>query len=73
MPRPRRQFDYDHDEPLSLAEELADEADRGVLGESQDRYEKIKQGEVHIAELQKLSMGQLIEEARKENVTDVAG
>ena len=73
MPRPRRQFDYDHDEPLSLAEELADEADRGVLGESQDRYEKIKQGEVHIAELQKLTMGQLIEEARKENVTDVAG
>ncbi|MCL4205392.1 MAG: transcription termination factor Rho [Pirellulaceae bacterium] len=73
MPRPRRQFDYDQEEPLSLAEELADEADRGMLGESQDRYEKIKQGEVHIAELQKLTMGQLIEEARKENVTDVAG
>ncbi len=62
-------------EPLSLAEELVEEADRGGPSddESDDRYEKIKQGEVHIAELQKLSMQQLIEEARKENVADVAG
>jgi transcription termination factor Rho len=62
-------------EPLSLAEELVEEADRGGPpdDESQDRYEKIKQGEVHIAELQKLNMQQLIEEARKENVADVAG
>ncbi len=73
MPRPRRTFDYDHEEPLSLAEEIAGEVERGTLGDTQDRYEKIKQGEVHIAELQKLSMGELIEEARKENVTEVAG
>lgn len=73
MPRPRRSFDYDHEEPLSLAEEIADEVERGTLGDPQDRYEKIKQGEVHIAELQKLSMGELIDEARKENVTEVAG
>ena len=59
--------------PLSLAEELAEEADRGKLEEPQDRYEKIKQGEVHIAELQKMSMQELIEEARKDNVTDVSG
>ncbi len=73
MPRPRRTFDYDHEEPLSLAEEIAGEVERGTLGDTQDRYEKVKQGEVHIAELQKLSMGELIEEARKENVTEVAG
>ena len=62
-------------EPLSLAEELVEEADRGgpTDDESHDRYEKIKQGEVHIAELQKLSMQQLIEEARKDNLADVAG
>jgi transcription termination factor Rho len=73
MPKPRR-IDYDDQEPLSLAEEIADEVERGVSkDELQDRYEKIKQGEVHIAELQKMSMGQLIEEARKENVADVAG
>ena len=78
MARSRR-AEYDEQgeerEPLSLAEELVEEADRGgpVDDESQDRYEKIKQGEVHIAELQKLTMQQLIEEARKENVADVAG
>src|SRR5262245_37828813 len=62
----------DESEPLSLAEELAEEADlRGR--DPQERYERIKQGEIHIAELQKMSMAQLIEEARQENVTDVAG
>ena len=74
MPR-TKSIDYDEQEPLSLAEELADEADRKgtTMDESCDRYEKIKQGEVHIAELQKMSMAQLIEAARRENVADVAG
>ncbi len=71
----------DQDEPLSLAEELAEEADRQgkklsetvVRDETNDRYEKIKQGEIHIAELQKMSMQQLIDEARQDNVTEVAG
>jgi len=74
MPRTRT-IDYDEQEPLSLAEELADEADRKgtTMDELCDRYEKIKQGEVHIAELQKMTMAQLIEAARKENVSDVAG
>ena len=72
--------DYDDHEPLSLAEEIASEVDRGgklpngdgapVNG---DKYEKLKQGEIHIAELQKMSMQQLIEEARGENVKDTAG
>ena len=74
MPR-TRSVNYDEREPLSLAEELAEEADRQgtTADELCDRYEKIKQGEVHIAELQKMSMAQLIEEARRENVEDVAG
>ncbi len=59
-------------EPLSLAEEIAEEAERWSV-DTHERYEKIKQGEIHIAELQKMSMAQLIEEARQENVTDVAG
>ena len=62
----------DEQEPLSLAEEIAEERDM-LLCEPQERYEKIKQGEIHIAELQKMSMSQLIDEARKENVKDVAG
>ncbi len=71
MPR-TEPINYDEQEPLSLAEELAEEASRGG-DEPQDRYEKIKQGEVHIAELQKMSMSELIDEARKENVKDVHG
>ncbi len=62
----------DEQEPLSLAEEIAEEGGM-VYCEPQERYEKIKQGEIHIAELQKMSMLQLIEEARKENVNDVLG
>jgi transcription termination factor Rho len=72
--------DYDKTEPLSLAEEIAGEKDRGVRlpapetdGVATDKYEKVKHGEIHIAELQKLSMQQLIEEARAENVKDTAG
>ncbi|MFW6169060.1 MAG: transcription termination factor Rho [Planctomycetota bacterium] len=87
-PRKSAVDDYAHDapsyddagSPLSLAEELADEADRGRRGvaeqksdETDEKYEKIKQGEIHIAELQKLSMSELIEQARDENVADVAG
>ena len=42
--------------------------------DTDDRYEQIKQsGDTHIAELQQMSMGELIEEARKENLTDCAG
>ena len=67
--------DYDDEsEPLSLAEEIADEVDRGIAPEdTNDRYERIKHGEIHIAELQRMSMGDLIEEARKDNVKDVGG
>ena len=75
---PREPLSYDDErEPLSLAEELAAEADaRGkrTKEEIADRYEQIKQlGDTHIAELQRLSMSELIEEARKENLEDYAG
>ena len=69
--------EYDDREPLSLAEEIAAEVDRGgklpSADGATDEYEKLKQGETHIAELQKLSMQELIEEARNENVKDTAG
>ncbi len=58
------------DQPLSLAEELAD----GLDDDTDERYEQIKQsGDTHIAELQAMSMTELIEEARKENLSDYAG
>ena len=62
----------DDRDPLSLAEELAEEADRAG-DDIHEHYERIKQGEIHIAELQKMNMAQLIEEARRENVKDAAG
>ena len=63
-------------EPLSLAEEIAVEAEHGESfgdEETNDRYEQIKKSDIHIAELQKMSMGQLIEEARHENLSDYMG
>jgi transcription termination factor Rho len=61
------------EEPLSLAEEIASEG-KAAREQIHDRYEQIKQsGDTHIAELQKMSMAELIEEARKENLSDYAG
>ncbi len=66
-------YDYDDEEPLSLAEEIAAGAET-LPDDIHDRYEQIKQtGDTHIAELQKMSMADLIEEARKENLSDYAG
>ncbi len=63
------------EEPLSLAEEIAEECDRTgqriTRDDIQERYEQIKQGDIHIAELQRMSMPQLIEQARKENLSEI--
>lgn len=67
---------HDADEPevqLSLAEELAEEAEFDEHDEVHQRYEQIKQGDIHIAELQRMTMPQLIEQARKENIADYMG
>ena len=64
---------YDDEEPLSLAEEIAAGVE-SLPDDIHDRYEQIKQaGDTHVAELQKMSMAELIEEARKDNLTDYAG
>ncbi len=70
-PGARSDFRAGDGEPLSLAEELADEAVHG--DETDDRYEQIKQGDIHIAELQRMTMPQLIEQARKENLAEITG
>jgi len=65
--------EYLRSEPMSLAEEIVEGLDK-IDRDIDERYEKIKQsGDTHIAELQKMSMTELIEEARKENLTDYAG
>jgi transcription termination factor Rho len=69
---PRYDETTDDGEPLSLAEEIADEVEFGP-DEVHQRYEQIKQGDIHIAELQRMSMPQLIDQARKENLADITG
>jgi transcription termination factor Rho len=64
----------EQEEPVSLAEEIAAESRKSRHEPAADRYEQIKQsGDTHIAELQRMSMAELIEEARKDNLTDFAG
>ncbi len=69
LDRERNEYD-DEVDPLSLAEELAEE---GFDPETDAHYESIKQGDIHIAELQKMGMPQLIELARAENLNDIMG
>jgi transcription termination factor Rho len=62
----------DEDDPLSIAEELAKEMDAGK--DIRKNIEQIKQSnDTHIVQLQKMSMAELIEEARRENLTEIAG
>jgi len=77
-PRPpvESMIDDEH-EPMSLAEQLNRAGRRqGSVPEAEleptDDYDKSKPGEIHVAELQKMTMAQLIEEARKENLNDIA-
>jgi len=60
------------DKPLSIAEEIATEVDADDV-EVRERYDLLKQNDTKIAELQKLSMAELIELARSEKVAEIAG
>jgi transcription termination factor Rho len=63
----------DEDDPLSLAEEIAIEMEASRR-DIHAKYEQVKQsGDTHIVSLQRMSMAELIEEARKENLTESAG
>jgi transcription termination factor Rho len=60
------------DKPLSIAEEIATEVDADDI-EVRERYDLLKQNDTKIAELQKLSMEELIELARSEKIAEIAG
>lgn len=68
----RRRRRSDRDEPLSIAEQLVDGRFEEEENEEEvKQFEEIKKsGDTHIAELQRMSMAELIEEARKENLSD---
>lgn len=69
----RDRMDGQNDEPISIAEELIAEGSGGEKDGLLDQYDRFKEGEVHITELQKLSMAELIEAGRRDNVTDGVG
>ena len=60
------------DKPRSIAEEIATEVDDDDL-EVRERYDLLKQTDTKIAELQKLSMAELIELARSEKIDGISG
>ena len=61
-------------EPLSMAEELADMmAHHREEAGTEERYEELKKSGFQIADLQKMTMSELMEEARKEKLEEVAG
>jgi transcription termination factor Rho len=60
------------DEPMSIAEEIA--AEVKLEGEdATDRYESLKKTDTHITALQNMSMQELIELARQEQIGDITG
>ncbi len=65
---------YDEQEPLSLAEEIIAESGHLPKAQLEKRYGLSQDsGDTHVAELQRMSMAELIEEARRENLTDYSG
>ena len=58
-------------EPMSLAEEIAAEVKDGA--DISEHYESLKKGDTQIAALQKLSMQELVDLARQEEIGDVTG
>jgi transcription termination factor Rho len=56
-------------------EEYPDVEDEDIFGDAaiHDRYEDIKRGEIHLTELQKMTMPQLIRTAKSEGITDYTG
>ena len=66
--------DLDSIEPLSLPEEIVEEQDRQRReGASPGKVEQIMGSEPQVARLQEMSMAELIDAARQENIPDIAG
>ena len=56
-------------------EEFPDDEDEDIFGDAaiHDRYEDIKRGEIHLTELQKMTMPQLIRTAKAEGIAEYTG
>ena len=67
-----RALEAEFGEPMSIAEEIAEEVGLGD-DEVSARYVTLKKADTHITALQKMSMQELIELARHEQIGDIAG
>ncbi len=65
-PAPPPAIAYDSPAPVEEADEFGDVA-------THERYEDVKRGEIHLTELQKLSMPQLIATAKEEGIAEYTG
>ncbi|MFP6751797.1 MAG: transcription termination factor Rho [Pirellulaceae bacterium] len=63
----------DAKKPIDETDPLQDPVTDELLDDPLHRYDQLKQGETHITELQQLSMPELIEQARINQVQDVSG
>ncbi|MEX0670851.1 MAG: transcription termination factor Rho [Pirellulales bacterium] len=70
-PAPHSPLNDGGKEPLSLAEEIAAEVAEGL--DVTGHYESLKKGDTFITSLQNLSMQELVDLARTENLGDVTG
>ena len=70
-PAPHSPLNDGGNEPLSLAEEIAAEVKDGL--DVTGHYESLKKGDIFITSLQNLSMQELVDLARTENLGDVSG
>jgi transcription termination factor Rho len=63
------------DQPAAGTPEFPNDDDEDVFGDAaiHDRYEDIKRGEIHLTELQKMTMPQLIRTAKTEGVVEYTG
>jgi len=61
--------------PVPVSEGLPREEDEDTFGDNaiHERYEDIKRGEIHLTELQKMTMPQLIRTAKSEGVVEFTG
>jgi len=58
---------------LSEAEQAADDGEAKAVFPADDRYEEIKRGDIHIAQLQRCTMKELLSLARSEHLSEYTG
>ncbi len=66
---PQKGLAADQGDYEAFLDEHAEEAD----AETNERYERVKRGTVHIAELQRMTVAELLEEAKSDGITEVTG